>query len=154
LPPLFADPPEKEHGRLETRSGYLACVEPLTVDFPGAQSGLRFHNEVQEKAKSWKEDIYGISSAAAESLSLERWKQLHREHWGGVEIRCNWRADACLLEDKTRSRNYNILCNTMLLRHTLMAVFVDHMDTYVTLPAFTQAMVEDKNFALRIIRQT
>jgi hypothetical protein len=35
-------------------------------------------------------------------------------HWAGVENRNHWRRDACLGEDRTRSRNANVLINLAL----------------------------------------
>ena len=135
----------------------MAEIGPLKVDFPHAQTIVRVSNEVTDIRTGAKKtndpDRYFISSKKANELTASEWKGLPRGHWGGVEIRCNWRADACMYEDKTRSNNYNILCNTMLLRHALMGIFIDYQEQYVSLPSFIQAVASDQNFALKIIRQ-
>lgn len=51
--------------------------------------------------------------------------ELARGHWGGCESRNHWVRDACMREDKTRSRNYNINCNLSALRACLVALKAD-----------------------------
>jgi predicted transposase YbfD/YdcC len=88
-----------------------------------------------------------------EERSPEQWLQLIRNHWGGIENRNHWRRDACWGEDRTRSRNRNIVGALALLRNALLAIAADHMDTYGSLPAFSEACEHDTSFALRLIRR-
>jgi hypothetical protein len=51
--------------------------------------------------------------------------QLARGHWGGCESRNHWVRDACMREDKTRSKNYNLNCNLSALRVCLVVLKAD-----------------------------
>jgi hypothetical protein len=51
--------------------------------------------------------------------------ELARGHWGGSESRNHWVRDACMREDKTRSKNYNLNCNLSALRVCLVALKAD-----------------------------
>lgn len=51
-----------------------------------------------------------------------RFAELARGHWGGCESRNHWVRDACMREDKTRSKNYNLNCNLSALRVCLVAL--------------------------------
>jgi predicted transposase YbfD/YdcC len=51
--------------------------------------------------------------------------ELARGHWGGCESRNHWVRDACMREDKTRSKNYNLNCNLSALRVCLVALKAD-----------------------------
>lgn len=51
-----------------------------------------------------------------------RFAELARGHWGGSESRNHWVRDACMREDKTRSKNYNLNCNLSALRVCLVAL--------------------------------
>ena len=59
---------------------------------------------------------YYLSSYQIKEKTPKRWMGLIRGHWGGVENRNHWRKDACLFEDKTRSRNPNIVGALVLPR--------------------------------------
>lgn len=52
--------------------------------------------------------------------------QLARGHWGGSESRNHWVRDACMREDKTRSKHYHLNCNLSALRVCLVALKADH----------------------------
>jgi len=54
-----------------------------------------------------------------------RFAALARGHWGGCESRNHWVRDACMREDNTRSKNYNINCNLSALRVCLVAIKAD-----------------------------
>ena len=54
-----------------------------------------------------------------------RFGQLARGHWGGCESRNHWVRDACMREDKTRSKNYNLNCNLSALRACLVMIKAD-----------------------------
>lgn len=73
-------------------------------------------------------------------MTHARAMNLIRGHWGGVEIRNHWRRDACLGEDKTRSRNPHIVANLALLRNALLKVIADHKPDDLCLPAFCEAL--------------
>ena len=71
-----------------------------------------------------------------ESRSLSRWGELIRGHWGGVENRNHWSRDAVWLEDKTRSRNFNLVGNLAVIRNALLLIVAEHREQYGSLPAF------------------
>jgi len=73
-----------------------------------------------------------------------------RGHWGGIEIRNHWRKDACLFEDKTRSRNPNIVAALALLRNCLLLFLDEDSDTH-NINAFTEATAANSGMALRMV---
>lgn len=94
---------------------------------------------------------YYLSSLPRDQLIPQQWMEVVRGHWGGVENRNHWRKDACWFEDKTRSRNANIVGAIILLRNALLRIYVDEQDTHPTLPGFIEAMAADTTYALRSI---
>lgn len=94
---------------------------------------------------------YYISSQPPESRTAAGWNRLIRGHWAGVENRNHWRKDAVWLEDKTRSRNPNLVGNLALIRNALLTIFADHRDQYGSLPAFTEALSANESEAYRLI---
>jgi predicted transposase YbfD/YdcC len=84
-------------------------------------------------------------------LTHERAARIIRGHWGGVEIRNHWIRDACLHEDKTRSRNPRIVANLAMLRNTLLKIIADHKPADTGLPAFCEALVAKPGLALKWI---
>ena len=105
----------------------------------------------QKQPAAW-EDAYYLSSLAADAKTPERWLQTIRDHWAGVEIRNHWRKDACLFEDKTRSCNPNLVGCLILLRTLVLHFYVEHQDTYGSLPAFIESVVACPSFAFSMIR--
>lgn len=99
-------------------------MEPLTADFPFARSVIVVRSErtVKKTGQTSTESRYYLSSALPEEHTDERWLKLIRGHWGGVEVRNHWRRDALLGEDRSRSRNANLLANVALIRNTLLAL--------------------------------
>ena len=65
------------------------------------------------------------TSHPAVSGCARRFAELVRGHWGGSESRNHWVRDACMREDKTRSRNSNLNCNLSALRVCLVAIKAD-----------------------------
>ena len=83
-------------------------------------------------------------------MSPQLWLQRIREHWGGIEIRNHWRKDACLGEDKTRSRNPNIVAAMALLRSVL--IFFLNEDPHTSnIHALTEAVAADSDSALAMV---
>ena len=76
-----------------------------------------------------------------------------RGHWAGCESRNHWRRDAILREDDTRSRNPGVVTNLALLRNAVIALFVDHQETYGSLPAFIEAVAHRPSFARRLVME-
>ena len=104
-------------------------VEPLSVEFPFARSliVLRSERTIKKTGAASTESRYYLSSASAEQFRPEQWLELIRGHWGGVEIRNHWRRDALMGEDRSRSRNPNLLANMALIRNALLQVLSEHI---------------------------
>jgi predicted transposase YbfD/YdcC len=94
---------------------------------------------------------YFISSCDTQELTPARAMSLIRGHWGGVEIRNHWLRDACLSEDKTRSRNPHIVANLALLRNTLLKIIADHKPADACLPQLCETVAANPSFALKWI---
>jgi predicted transposase YbfD/YdcC len=127
----------------------------LDVNFPHAQTVLhvRRRGNTKKTAADW-EDAYYLSSQTTESKTPAQWLQTVRDHWAGVEIRNHWRKDACLFEDKTRSRNPNLVGCLILLRNIVLHFFVEHQSTYESLPAFVESVAARSTLALSMIRNS
>lgn len=95
---------------------------------------------------------YFISSLSSHERTPKQWLALIRGHWAGVENRNHWRRDACWWEDKTRSRNPNIVGALALLRNALLAVVQRSVESHSSLPAFTEACAARTSLPLNLIR--
>ena len=116
----------------------------MGVAYPYARTALHIQSwrKVGNKEGNW-EDRYYLSSQESDRKTPRQWMQAVREHWGGVENRNHWRKDACLLEDKTRSRNPNIVCSLILLRNIVLHYYAQTEGAYGSLPAFIEAQAAD-----------
>ncbi len=112
----------------------------MEVSFPHARTLLRIRSWRKVGGKEGGgEDRYYLSSLESGQKTPEQWAHSVREHWGGVESRNHWRKDACLLEDKTRSRNPNIVCCLIMLRNVVFEYYAQTDGAYLSLPAFIEA---------------
>lgn len=103
-------------------------------------------------AKSKKPEIsYYVASCSIDTYTPEQWLHLIRGHWGGIEIRNHWRKDACLFEDKTRSRNPNLVGAMAMLRNILLFFFNDQ-ELHTTLNGFVEAVAADSSKAYSMIK--
>jgi predicted transposase YbfD/YdcC len=100
----------------------------MRADFPFARSliVLRSQLTIKKTGHTTTESRYYLSSASPDQYDAEQWLGLIRGHWGGVEIRNHWRRDALMGEDRSRSRNPNLLANLALIRNALLALLADH----------------------------
>ena len=80
----------------------------------------------------------------------EQWLQLIRNHWGGIEIRNHWRKDACLMEDKTRSKNPNIVASLAMLRNCYLH-FCETQTKHKSLLALTEAITADAKLSYAML---
>jgi predicted transposase YbfD/YdcC len=145
------DPPEKGHGRIEQRALSVLSTTAMKSSFPYARSVLAVWSRRRVKDQTTESVRYYISSLDADSRSAARWHELIRGHWGGVENRNHWRKDAVWLEDRTRSRNANLVGNLALLRNALLKIYAEHREYYGGLPAFTESLRADPSAAFRLI---
>ena len=94
-----------------------------------------------------------LSSLPACSLSPEQWLERIRGHWGGIEIRNHWRKDACLQEDKTRSRNPNTVAAMAMLRNCLLFFLSEDPHTS-NINAFTEEIAADSDKSLDLLMRS
>ena len=106
------------------------AVEPLQCDFPFARTliVLRSERTVKNTGLRTTESRYYLSSAPPPQYGSEQWLGLIRGHWGGIEIRNHWRRDALMGEDRSRSRNPNLLANLALIRSALLLLLSERME--------------------------
>lgn len=130
----------------------MAPVEPMAVDFPFARSILivEAHRTENKSARTSTETRYYLSSLEGEEHTPPQWLELVRGHWAGVENRNHWRRDACLGEDRTRSRNTNVLINLALLRSAILRL-LNHFYPGRRLPDLNEAFALNPSLSLRLI---
>jgi len=129
-------------------------VDPLTIDFPHVQTLIR----IRRDSTAFKQDKdrlpgYYLSSESVESMTPEQWLERIRGHWGGIEIRNHWRKDACLQEDKTRSRNPNTVAGMAMLRNCLLFFLSEDPHTS-NINALTEAVAADSDKALEMVMRS
>ena len=113
---------------MEERRLHAFPIDPLTADFPFARSLIvvRSQRTIKKTGHSSTESRYYLSSCPPDDYRDEQWLELIRGHWGGVEVRNHWRRDALMGEDRSRSRNPNLLANLALIRNALLALLAEH----------------------------
>ena len=131
----------------------VRAVEPDAIGFPFARSFV-----CVESGRGTKRDPGSperrlfVASLEPGERTEAQWLALARGQWH-IENKLHWRKDACWGEDRTRSRNPNIVGALALLRNALQVVFVAHLDSYGSMPAFLEACAADTDFNLRLIRK-
>jgi predicted transposase YbfD/YdcC len=98
---------------------------------------VRSERTVKKTSATSTESRYYLSSAPPTEYPPEGWLDLIRGHWGGVEVRNHWRRDALMGEDRSRSRNANLLANVALIRNALLQIFSEHLHEQ-SLPEFRE----------------
>ena len=143
---------EKAHGRITRWNIAVIAVDPMDVNFPHVETVIK----VSRKSTAFKnpekvESSYYISSATVDAYTPEQWLKLIRGHWGGIEIRNHWRKDACLFEDKTRSRNPNIVATLAIMRNVLL-FFYSNQNIHPTLPGYVEDIAADPDKSFSMIK--
>jgi predicted transposase YbfD/YdcC len=90
---------------------------------------VRSERTIKKTGVSSRESRYYLSSAEPEQYEESEWLQLICGHWAGVEIRNHWRRDALMGEDRSRSRNPNLLANLALIRSGLLCGLAEQLPT-------------------------
>ena len=100
----------------------------MTADFPFARSLIvvRSQRTSNKPGHTSTESRYYLSSPLPADYRDEQWLAMIPGHWGGVEVRNHWRRDALMGEDRSRSRNANLLANVALIRSALLALLPQH----------------------------
>jgi predicted transposase YbfD/YdcC len=122
----------------------------MDLNFPHVETVIKVQYKYSAAENNKLEYRYYISSAPLDRYSPKKWLELIRGHWGGIEIRNHWRKDACLFEDKTRSRNPNIVAAFAMLRNVLLFFFNDQK-VYSTLTGFVESVAADNTIAFSML---
>lgn len=127
----------------------MVPVDPQMVGFPHVETIIKVRRKSSASKK--EENSLYVSSIAMEAYTPKQWLKLIRDHWAGVEIRNHWRKDACLFEDKTRSRNPNIVAALAMIRN-LALHFFNQQQVHSTLTGFVEATAADVSKAYAMIK--
>jgi predicted transposase YbfD/YdcC len=111
---------------------------------------LRSERTIKKTGITTTESRYYLSSLPPQDRPPEGWLHLIRGHWGGVENRNHWRRDALLGEDRSRSRNANLLANLALIRNTLLERLAQHAPER-SLPEFRETVQSRPGQCLALI---
>ncbi len=122
----------------------------MQVGFPHIQTVVKIWRTSSANKTDEKKICYYLSSEPFDRRTPAQWLQLVRGHWGGVEIRNHWRKDACLLEDKTRSRNSTLVGALAMLRNVLLFMYKEQ-DAHATLPGFVEDIAANGNKAFLML---
>jgi len=98
--------------------------------------------------KTSRETVWHLCTLDARSRTARQWAAHIRDHWG-IESRDHNRRDCTLLEDKTRSRNADVVGNLAVARAALL--FFNSRTKDGHLGDFVTACVEDRASALRLL---
>ena len=134
----------------------LKCMptDPMSCDFPRARTLLQITRITRHKTRKGKPTAFTrwfVSSRTPDRVTPAQWLADIRGHWAGVEIRNHWKKDAILLEDKTRSRNPNIVGALALLRAALLKIFDHFRPIYGSLVATLENIRTDQSIPLNVI---
>ena len=124
----------------------------MKADFPFARSLIVVRSErtLKKTGQTSSESRYYLSSVPPKEHRPERWLELIRGHWGGVEVRNHWRRDALLGEDRSRSRNASLLANVALIRSALLALLSQH-HPHSSLPQIQEHLHSHPNRCLALL---
>jgi predicted transposase YbfD/YdcC len=111
---------------------------------------VRSHRTRKRTGETTTESRYYLSSAPPEQYTSHQLLALIRDHWGGVEIRNHWRRDVLMGEDRSRSRQANLLANLAILRSALLAILPEQLGEQ-SLPEFREQLQANPKRCLAII---
>lgn len=116
----FREPPQLQHGRIESRAIWTSTALNDYLDFPGVGQVFAIERNTIEKktGKCSTETVYGITAHTPLSAGPERLLAYNREHWR-IEahhyiLDWNWDEDRCTLrtghgpQNLTRLRRFAI----------------------------------------------
>jgi len=119
----YAAPPEKGHGRIETRRIDALTLPQRMLSFDKARQAVRVTRERIHltRAETTTETAYAITSVGAERADPEQLLAWNRGHWM-VENANHYRRDASLGEDASRLRARHAPANNATLNHIALAI--------------------------------
>ena len=140
---------DKEHGRIEKRK---VKIYPFEADFPHVRTLIVVERERTEmkEGKTSEEISFYLSTVETDKYGPEKYNELVRGHWAGVENRNHWKRDAILEEDRTRTRNTNICSGLALLRNTYLAMLARY-EVDLNLNAVKQICSHNPQIALKML---
>lgn len=115
---------------------------------------IRSTRTVKKTGQTSVEDRYYLSSQELDERSPERWIDLSRSHWAGVENRNHWRRDASLGEDGARLRQRHAVANLALLRSVILRLLAADAGAADDpwLPAKKERLAANPAAALSVLR--
>lgn len=152
-PPFFvsAKVTEKENGRITTRQSSVWRLEdPAQAGIVHAQTLLvtEHHTLDLKTGKTSSDTACHLSTEEATTRTGAQWAKLIRDHWG-IESKNHGRRDACLFEDKTRSKNASIVANFCIARAALL--YFNARTASGNINAFTEECRESRRTTLGLI---
>lgn len=128
-------------------------MEPTAIDFPYARTILAVEAKrtILRTGQGGPQTRYFLSSLEERERPPAQWLALVRGHWGGVENRNHWRRDALGGEDRTRTRQPQILINLALIRSACLRLGNVHAPER-SLSELQEACAADPCFALSLIQ--
>jgi predicted transposase YbfD/YdcC len=142
---------EKGNGRITARQSRAWPLEdPAEVGIVHAQTLVVTERRTLDlkTRKTSSETVFHISTEACASRTGNQWARLVRDHWG-IESRNHGRRDACLFEDKTRSKNAFIVANFCVARAALL--YFNAQTPTGNINAFAEVCRESRRTALGLI---
>lgn len=124
----------------------------MAVDFPYARSLviIKAARTMKRTGQIQPETRCYLSSQEPGERTPRQWLALTRGHWAGVENRNHWRRDACMGEDKSRTRNPHILINLALIRSALLSLAAEHYPE-PSLPQLMEDFAANPSAAIKLI---
>ena len=116
-------PPEKGHGRVETRRIDALTVPERMMNFVHARQAMRVTRERTDltTGKTTTETVYALTSVSAERAGPAQLLAWNRGHWM-VENANHYRRDATLGEDASRIRARHAPANNATLNNITLAI--------------------------------
>jgi predicted transposase YbfD/YdcC len=143
---------EKGHGRIEKRQTHVYRIhDPMQLGLFGSQTLLKTYRERTDlkTKKTSKETVFHLCTSDVNQYTAENWASLVRDHWG-IESKNHNRRDVTLLEDKTKSKNKNIVANMAVARAALL-FFNSTENENGTLPKLVENINADISYPVRLI---
>lgn len=152
-PPFFTSDKitGKANGRITTRQSRVWRLEdPAEVGIVHVKTLIvtERHTLELKTGKTSYDTAYHLSTEAATTRSANQWAKLIRDHWG-IESKNHGRRDACLFEDKTRSKNASIVANFCVARAVLL--YFNALTDSGNINAFAEECRESKRKTLGLI---
>jgi predicted transposase YbfD/YdcC len=94
----------------------------VEAGLPGARS-LTVIRRTSSREQSEEPSVsFYLSNHPCQKGCARQFAHLARGHWAGSESRNHWVRDACMREDRTRSKNHSLNCNLAALRVCLISL--------------------------------